>query len=93
MNRVYSIDKQYEICQTARDMLVGDYEVGRVIARPFIGESGNYIRTSRRKDFSVEPPDTILDAIQKSKKEVIAIGKIVDIFAGKGITSYVKTAN
>ncbi|MFT5165230.1 MAG: phosphopentomutase [Saprospiraceae bacterium] len=90
---VYPIEAQYKICQIARDMLVGDYEVGRVIARPFVGESGNYIRTANRKDFSVDPPFTLLDAILKSNKEVIGIGKIVDIFAGKGISSYVKTAN
>jgi phosphopentomutase len=90
---VFSIEKQYDICQIARNMLVGDYEVGRVIARPFVGTSGNYTRTSRRKDFSVQPPETVLDAIVKNNKEVYAIGKIEDIFAGKGISRYVKTAN
>ncbi len=90
---VFSIERQYEICQIARNMLVGDYEVGRVIARPFVGTSGNYTRTSRRKDFSVSPPDTVLDALVKNNKEVYAIGKIEDIFAGKGISRYVKTAN
>lgn len=90
---VYPIEKQYEICQIARNMLIGEYEVGRVIARPFIGEPGNYTRTSRRKDFSVTPPATVLDAIEAKGKEVISIGKIVDIFAGKGISRYTKTAN
>jgi len=90
---VYPIERQYEICQIARDMLVGDFQVGRVIARPFEGAEGNFSRTSRRKDFSVMPPDNLLDAIQKSGKAVISIGKIVDIFAGKGISTYVKTAN
>lgn len=90
---IYPIEQQYEICETARTMLAGDLEVGRVIARPFIGEAGNYTRTARRKDFSVAPPDNLLDAIQKSGKEVISIGKIVDIFAGKGISRYTKTAN
>lgn len=90
---VYPIEVQYKICQAARDMLIGNYEVGRVIARPFIGEPGNYTRTSRRKDFSVIPPDTVLDAIQKDNKTVLSIGKIVDIFSGKGISSYTKTAN
>lgn len=88
---IFPIEKQYEICQIARNILVGEFEVGRVIARPFEGVSGNYKRTSRRKDFSVLPPETILDALQKSEKEVYAIGKIVDIFAGKGINRYVKT--
>ncbi len=90
---VYPIEEQYRICQIARDMLKGDYEVSRVIARPFIGTSGNYTRTSRRKDFSVMPPDNLLNAIQNHEKEVVSIGKIVDIFAGKGISTYVKTAN
>jgi phosphopentomutase len=90
---VISIEKQYEICQIARDMLVGEYEVGRVIARPFTGISGNYTRTSRRKDFATLPPENILDAIQNQGKEVLGIGKIYDIFAGKGITRSIKTTN
>lgn len=90
---VFPIEKQYEICQIARNMLVGDYEVGRVIARPFTGASGQYTRTSRRKDFAVDPPETILDALQKSGKDVYAIGKITDIFNGKGISRYVKTVD
>ncbi len=88
---VYPIEQQYEICRIAREMLRGEYEVGRVICRPFEGASGQYRRTSRRKDFSVLPPDTVLDAIGRSGKEVYAVGKIVDIFAGKGISRYVKT--
>lgn len=90
---VIPIEKQYEICQLARDMLVGEYEVGRVIVRPFTGTSGSYTRTSRRKDFATLPPDNILDAIQNQGKEVLGIGKIYDIFAGKGITKSIKSAN
>jgi phosphopentomutase len=90
---VIPIEKQYEICQIARNMLVGEYEVGRVIARPFTGTSGNYTRTSRRKDFATLPPDNVLDAIQNQGKEVLGIGKIYDIFAGKGITRSIKTSN
>lgn len=90
---VIPIEKQYEICQIARDMLVGDFEVGRVIARPFTGSSGNYSRTSRRKDFAVDPPETILDAVHNAQKGVFAIGKIHDIFNDKGISRYVKTVN
>ena len=90
---VIPIEKQYEICQIARNMLIGEYEVGRVIARPFAGTSGNYTRTSRRKDFATMPPDNVLDAINKYGKEVLGIGKIYDIFAGKGITRSIKTAN
>lgn len=90
---VYPIERQYEFCKIARKMLVDEYQVGRVIARPFIGEPNNFTRTARRKDFSVVPPFNILDAIEGSGKEVISIGKIVDIFAQKGITKYTKTAN
>jgi phosphopentomutase len=90
---VIPIEKQYQICQIARDMLVGEYEVGRVIARPFVGTSGQYVRTARRKDFATMPPDNVLDTINKEGKEVLGIGKIYDIFAGKGITRSIKTAN
>lgn len=90
---VFPMEEQYRICQIARDMLVGDLEVGRVIARPFVGTSGNYSRTANRKDFSTLPPDNMLDAIQAAGKEVVSIGKIVDIFASKGISRYTKTAN
>ncbi len=90
---VFPIERQYEICEIARELLTGKFEVGRVIARPFIGEPGAYQRTSRRKDFSAKPPHTLLDAIQEEGGAVFAIGKIVDIFAGKGISKYVKTAN
>lgn len=90
---IIDIDRQYEICQIARDLLIGEFEVGRVIARPFEGEAGNFKRTSRRKDFSVSPPDNILDSIMDNGKTVYSIGKIIDIFDGKGITDYVKTAN
>lgn len=88
---VIPIERQYEICAIARDMLTGPYAVGRVIARPFTGNSGHYTRTSRRKDFATLPPDNLLTAVQKSGMEVIGIGKIHDIFAGKGISRYVKT--
>lgn len=90
---VYPIEKQYEICEIARQMLTGEYAVGRVIARPFEGQSGHYARTGRRKDFSLLPPDNVLDAILHSGFEVYAIGKIVDIFAGKGISKYAKTTD
>ncbi|MBP6624249.1 MAG: phosphopentomutase [Chitinophagaceae bacterium] len=89
---VIPIEKQYEICKIAREMLVGDFEVGRVIARPFIGTEGNFTRTKNRKDFSIMPPDNVLVAIQ-ARHEVIAIGKISDIFAHKGISKSIKTAS
>lgn len=89
---VVPVETLYEYCQTARKLLCGRHGVGRVIARPFVGESGNYQRTSGRHDYSLEPPaDTILDIIKGAGKEVIGVGKIRDIFAGRGITSYVYT--
>ncbi|MCM1091367.1 MAG: phosphopentomutase [Butyrivibrio sp.] len=83
----------YEYCREARAILVGQHGVGRVIARPFIGEAGNFTRTSRRHDFSIEPPaTTMLDQLKAAGKDVIAVGKIKDIFADKGITESVYTA-
>jgi len=86
-------EELYDICRIARDILVGKHGVGRVIARPFIGTSGNYTRTSRRHDFSILPPkDTMLDVLSDNGKDVIGIGKIRDIFAGKGLTEYTYTS-
>ncbi|MDE7253525.1 MAG: phosphopentomutase [Acetatifactor sp.] len=83
----------YEYCRIARAILVGQHGVGRVIARPFIGEPGNFTRTSRRHDFSIEPPaTTMLDQLKAAGKDVIAVGKIKDIFADKGITESVYTS-
>jgi phosphopentomutase len=80
--------KLYEYCRIARGLLKGEHAVGRVIARPFVGTSkDNFKRTANRKDFSLEPTGTtMLDAIKASGKEVVAIGKITDIFAGVGVT-------
>lgn len=87
-------EELYDICRTARNILQGEHSVGRVIARPFIGENGDFVRTSNRHDFSLEPPrETMLDILKKSGKEVLAVGKINDIFAGKGITEHVYTQN
>lgn len=83
----------YEYCRQAREMLQGEHGVGRVIARPFKGESGHYERTARRHDYSLLPPsDTMLDLLKQAGYDVIGIGKIQDIFAGKGITEYCYTA-
>ena len=83
-------EKLYEYCRIARNLLVGKHGVGRVIARPFIGTSGDYKRTSNRHDFSLEPPkDTIMDAVKKAGLDAIAVGKIHDIFAGRGNTEHV----
>lgn len=77
----------YEYCRIARELLVGEHAVGRVIARPFIGTPGNFKRTANRHDFSLEPPKrTVLDAVCESGKSVISVGKIRDIFVGRGIT-------
>lgn len=85
-------EQLYEYCRIARSILVGEHAVGRVIARPFIGKSGAYTRTANRRDFSVLPPrETALDAIKNAGKDVIAVGKITDIFAGVGVTESIIT--
>jgi phosphopentomutase len=91
---VIPIDDLYQICQIARDLLIGDHAVGRVIARPFIGSPGKFTRTERRKDFSLVPPrDTILDVIKAYGLDVVGIGKIEDIFAHRGLTISDHTGN
>ncbi|MDO4748770.1 MAG: phosphopentomutase, partial [Eubacteriales bacterium] len=89
---IVPVETLYEYCKIARKILTGKHSVGRVIARPFIGENGNFTRTSRRHDFSLEPPcNTMLDYISKAGLDTIAVGKIYDIFAGRGITEHVYT--
>jgi phosphopentomutase len=84
---VIPVQRLYEICRTAREILTGEHAVGRVIARPFTGSDGNYTRTANRRDFSLEPPEkTLLDHVKEAGLEVKAVGKIDDIFAGRGIT-------
>lgn len=84
---VVPLSELYAICQTARGMLTGDLAVGRVIARPFVGGQEKYVRTANRRDFSLEPAGrTMLDALQAAGRDVLAVGKISDIFAGRGIT-------
>lgn len=83
-------EKLYEYCRMAREILTGKYAVGRVIARPFEGEYP-FTRTPRRHDFSLVPPrDTMLDHLSHQGYDVIGVGKIYDIFAGKGLTKYVR---
>ena len=86
-------EELYEICKTARKLLVGKHGVGRVIARPFLGNSKDgFYRTTNRHDFSLEPPTrTMLEAIKDSGKDMLAVGKIYDIFAGQGTTEHVYT--
>ncbi len=86
-------ERLYEICRIAREMLTGDLGIGRVIARPFEGEYP-FKRTPRRHDFSLEPPkETMLDQLEADGFRVIGVGKIRDIFEGKGLTDYVYTEN
>jgi phosphopentomutase len=91
---IIPIEELYSFCQIARDMLTGEHSVGRVIARPFIGQSGHFTRTERRKDFSLEPPaNTIMDVIKAAGLEVMGVGKIEDIFAQRGLTISNHTGN
>jgi phosphopentomutase len=90
---IIPIPRQYEICKIARGLLTGENEVGRVICRPFNGVEGSYRRTERRKDYPVCPPLTVLDALLAAGRTVHAIGKIYEIFNGRGITTWDHTTN
>lgn len=91
--KIVPVDKLYDYCRIAREILKGEHGVGRVIARPFAGETGKFYRTKNRHDFSLEPPGiTMLDQLKEEGYDVISVGKIVDIFAGRGITEFVRTA-
>ena len=90
---VIPIDRQYEICTIARSILTGKHEVGRVICRPFEGTAGSYKRTERRKDYPVSPPPTVLDSLSEAGRQVHAIGKIYEIFNGRGIATWDHTTN
>ena len=84
---VYSREELYRFCEIAREMLQGDLGVGRVIARPFVGEPGHFTRTPGRRDFSMPPAGrTILDAVKDAGMESLGVGKIEDIFDHKGLT-------
>src|SRR5919106_934912 len=85
---VVPLERLYEMCRIARDLLRGEHEVGRVIARPFAGAVGSFERTPDRHDFSVVPPtETLLDRLTAAGREVRAVGKISDIFAERGVSS------
>lgn len=91
---VVPLEELYRICQTARDLLSGEHAVGRVIARPFVGQPGSFKRTENRRDFSLAPPrETILDVVKAAGKEVMGVGKIEDIFAHRGLTQSNHTGN
>lgn len=88
------VPELYRYCEIARRLCVGKYGVGRIIARPFVGEWPEFTRTANRHDYSIEPPKTtMLERLQESGYAVRGIGKIYDIFAGKGLTSTVRTKN
>ena len=85
-------EELYDICKKARAMLCGKHAVGRVIARPFVGEPGNFTRSAGRHDYSLLPPKTtMLDILKENRLDVIGVGKISDIFSGRGITRSIPT--
>lgn len=87
------LEELYEACRIAREMLVGEHAVGRVIARPFLGEPGNYQRTGNRRDFSLEPWEpTVMERLRDAGHGVITVGKVDDLFAGKGVTDAIHTS-
>ncbi len=91
---VIPISKLYDICRIARRIMQGKDAVGRIIARPFIGEPGGFVRTANRRDFSLEPPGkTTLDLLVAAEIRVMGIGKIEDLFAGRGLTDVIHTAS
>jgi len=89
---IVPIEKLYDYCAIARKLLIGEHAVARVIARPFVGKPGAYVRTANRRDISINPPkETVLDKIKAAKLDVIGVGKIEDIFNNKGITEAIHT--
>lgn len=91
---IIPLEELYNMCKIAREMLVGENIVGRVIARPFTGFSGSYKRTSNRRDYSLDPfSKTMLEYLYENNKQVIAVGKIEDIYNKKGITKAIHTKN
>ena len=86
------LDRLYEFCRIAREELTGPHAVGRVIARPFTGTPGAYVRTANRRDFSLVPPRaTLLDLLAKQGHSVTTVGKVDDLFAGRGVTQAIHT--
>lgn len=89
---IVPLEELYKMCEIARKMLKGEHAVARVIARPFVGTAGNFTRTPNRRDFSLTPPhDIILDVLKNNGLNVMAVGKIEDIFCGRGVTEAVHT--
>jgi phosphopentomutase len=87
---IIPVEQLYAMCEIARGLLTGEHAVGRVIARPFIGTPGAFTRTARRKDFALEPPaPTLLDRLTGAGYDMLGVGKIEDLFAGRGLTESV----
>src|SRR5262249_22899525 len=90
--RTVPIEQLYAACRAAREMLTGPHAVGRVIARPFEGEPGDYRRTSRRRDVSLTPSaPTVLDRLVEAGQRVVTVGKVDDLFAGRGVSDAIHT--
>jgi len=91
---IIPIPELYKMCEIAREILRGKHEVGRVIARPFIGTVGNFTRTERRHDYAISPPpNTLLDELFQAKLDTVCIGKISSIYCDRGVTKEVKAKN
>lgn len=91
---IIPVPELYRMCEIARKMLDGKDRVGRVIARPFVGQPGNFTRTERRHDYAVDPPKPmLLDLLAEESRTVLAVGKIFDIYCGRGISEHVKMKN
>ena len=89
---VIPVEEQYRICEIARGLLSGKHEVGRVIARPFVGRPGAFQRTANRHDYAVAPPrGMLLDGLSERGIDVVSVGKIADIYLGRGVTRRMKT--
>src|SRR6266446_4111435 len=91
---IIPLDRLYQICETARDLLRGEHEVGRVIARPFLGEPGKFYRTENRHDYAVPPPrENLLPLLQSNGFDVVCIGKIASIYDSTGVTQDLTAKN
>ncbi len=92
--KVIPLDELYRICKTVKDIAsISPYNIGRVIARPYVYENGIYTRTANRHDYTVDPPLNVLDLLSCNEYKTIAIGKISDLFNNKGVTNSIKTKN
>src|SRR5207249_12176374 len=92
--KIIPLKRRYEICETVRDILRGEHEVGRVIARPFLGEPGSFYRTENRHDSSVPPPrENLLPLLSENGLDVVCIGKIASIYDSTGVTQDLTAKN